>query len=80
MKPENIGSFTEEALAEVEAGKTIETEESDTGFAPLYRIVDTTDWYVVMYSAEAIPEMHEGNAFSLMFDNYLENTYTGVVM
>ena len=79
MKPENIGSFTEEALAEVESGKTIETEESDTGFAPLYRIVDTTDWYVVMYAAEAIPEMHEGNVFSLMFDNYLENTYTGIV-
>ena len=79
MTPDNIGKFTEEALAEVAAGKTIETDESDTGFAPLYRIVDTADWYVVMYSAEAIPEMHEGNPFSLMFDDYLDNQVTGVV-
>jgi hypothetical protein len=79
MTPANIGGFTEKALLEVEAGKTIETEESDAAYAPLYRIVDTTDWYVVMYSKDAIPEMHEGNAFSLIFDDYLDNEYTGVV-
>ncbi len=79
MTPDNIGKFTEEALLEVVAGKTIETEGSDAAYAPLYRIVDTADWYVVMYSKDAIPEMHEGNAFSLIFDNYLNNEYTGVV-
>jgi hypothetical protein len=79
MAPDNIGSFTRAALEEVAAGKTIKTEKSEAGFAPLYRIVDTTDWYVVMYSAEAIPEMHEGNAFSLMFDDYLDNQVIGVV-
>lgn len=79
MTPANIGSFTEEALEEVASGKTIETEQSDAAYAPLYRIVDTTDWYVVMYSADAIPEMHEGNAFSLMFNDYTDYQYTGVV-
>lgn len=79
MTPANIGGFTKEALLEVEAGKTIETQDSDTAYAPLFRIVDTTDWYVVMYSKDFIPEMHEGNAFSLIFANYLDNEYTGVV-
>ena len=80
MTPSNIGKFTDKkALEEVAAGKTVETEESDAAYAPLYRIVDTGDWYVVMYSADAIPEMHEGNAFSLIFDDYLDYQYTGVV-
>ena len=79
MTPGNIGKFTEKALEEVAAGKTVETEESDAAYAPLYRIVDTGDWYVVMYSADPIPEMHEGNAFSLIFDDYLDYQYTGVV-
>ncbi len=79
MTPANIGSFTEDALEEVAAGKTIETEGDDAAYAPLYRIVDTTDWYVVMYSADAIPEMHVGNAFSLLFDDYTDFQYTGVV-
>jgi hypothetical protein len=79
MTPANIGKFTEEALEEVAAGKTIRTKEGDEAYAPLYRIVNTTDWYVVMYSAKEIPEMHKGNAFTLMFDDYLDNTYTGVV-
>ncbi len=79
MTPANIGKFTEEALAEVEAGKTIKTSETDAAYAPLYRVVNTNDWYVVMYSSTAIPELHEGSAYSLIFDEYLDNQYTGVV-
>ena len=79
MTPSNIGKFTEKALEEVAAGKTIKTSEDDAAYAPLYRIVNTNDWYVVMYSADEIPEMHEGNAFSLIFDDYLDYQYTGVV-
>jgi len=79
MTPSNITKFTKESLAEVAAGKTIKTKESDAAFAPLYRVVDTDDWYVVMYSAKAIPEMHEGSAYSLIFDDYLDNQFTGVV-
>jgi hypothetical protein len=79
MTPANIGSFTEKALSEVAAGKTIKTGEGDAAYAPLYRIVDTDDWYVVMYSADAIPEMHEGSPYSLVFDEYIDHQYTGVV-
>ena len=79
MTKENIGSFTKSALEEVQSGKTIETAEEDTAYAPLYRVVDENEWYVVMRSDERIPEMFRGNIFSIVFDDYLESQYTGVV-
>ncbi len=79
MTKENIGHFSKKALEEVAAGKTIKTDEEDQATAPLYRVVDEKEWYVVMLSEKKIPEMYVGNAFSLVFDDYLETQYTGVV-
>lgn len=79
MTKDNIGRFTKKALEEVEAGKTVRTNEEDQATAPLYRVVDENEWYVVMLSEKKIPEMYVGNAFSLVFDDYLESQYTGVV-
>lgn len=79
MSKDNIGRFTKKALQEVEAGKTVKTKKEDQATAPLYRIVDENEWYVVMLSEKKIPEMYVGNAFSLVFDDYLELQYTGVV-
>lgn len=79
MAKENIGSFTKEALEEVLEGKTIEVPDHDHAFAPLYRVVNENEWYVVLLSEEKIPEMYVGNGFSLVFNDYLETQYTGVV-
>lgn len=79
MTKDNIGRFTKKTLQEVEAGKTVKTDEEDQATAPLYRVVDENEWYVVMLSEKKIPEMYVGNAFSLVFDDYLETQYTGVV-
>ena len=79
MSKDNIGHFTKKALEEVETGKTVKTDEEDQATAPLYRVVSENEWYVVMLSEKKIPEMYVGNAFSLVFDDYLENQYTGVV-
>jgi hypothetical protein len=79
MTPENIGRFTKKALQELEAGKTFKTDEKDQATAPLYRVVNENAFYVVMYSDKKIPEMYEGNKFSLVFDDYLDNQYTGTV-
>ena len=80
MAKDNIGSFTAAALEEISAGKIIETPEHDQAFAPLYRVVDENEWYVVMHADERIAEMFIGNGFSLIFDDYLETQYTGVVV
>lgn len=79
MTTENIGSFTKDVLNEVSQGKTIETAEEDVAYAPLYRVVNENEWYVVMLSEKQIPEMFEGNVFSIVFDDYLETQYTGLV-
>jgi hypothetical protein len=79
MTTENIGHFTKKALQEVEAGKTVRTDEEDQATAPLYRVVNENEFYVVMRSEKKIPEMYVGNNFSLVFDDYLDNQYTGVV-
>ncbi len=79
MNKENIGSFTRDVLEEVLDGKTVETPEKEQGTAPLYRIVNSNEWYVVLLSDKKIPEMHLGNTFSIIFEDYLDNTYTGVV-
>jgi hypothetical protein len=79
MTKENIGHFTKKSLQEVEAGKTVKTEEEDQATAPLYRVVNENEFYVVMMSDKKIPEMYVGNNFSLVFDDYLDKQYTGVV-
>ncbi len=79
MNKENIGSFTRDVLEEVLDGKTVETPEKEQGSAPLYRIVNGNEWYVVLLSDKKIPEMHLGNTFSIIFEDYLDNTFTGVV-
>ena len=79
MSKENIGSFTKDVIEEVSKGKTIETAEEDTAYAPLYRIVNPNEWYVVMVSDKHIPEMFEGNIYTIVFDDYLETQYTGMV-
>ncbi len=79
MTKQNIGSFTWNALKEVAEGKTVETPEKDQGSAPLYRVVNPNEWYVVLMSQKKIPEMHLGNSFSIIFEDYLETQYTGTV-
>ncbi len=79
MNKQNIGSFTRDVLEEVLDGKTVETPEKEQGSAPLYRIVNGNEWYVVLLSDKKIPEMHVGNTFSIIFEDYLDNKYTGVV-
>ncbi len=79
MNKQNIGSFTRDVLEEVLDGKTVETPEKEQGSAPLYRIVNGNEWYVVLLSDKKIPEMHLGNTFSIIFEDYLDNKYTGVV-
>ncbi len=79
MNKQNIGSFTRDVLEEVLDGKTVETPEKEQGSAPLYRVVNGNEWYVVLLSDKKIPEMHLGNTFSIIFEDYLDNKYTGVV-
>lgn len=79
MAKQNIGSFTRAGLEEVFAGKTVETPEKDQAYAPLYRMVKENEWYVVLLSDKRIPEMHVANSFSIVFDDYLETQYTGIV-
>lgn len=79
MNKQNIGSFTRDVLEEVFDGKTIETPEKEQGSAPLYRVVNGNEWYVVLLADKKIPEMHLGNTFSIIFEDYLDNKYTGVV-
>lgn len=79
MNKQNIGSFTREVLEEVLDGKTVETPDTDQAYAPLYRVVNGNAWYVVLLSDKKIPEMHLGNGFSIIFEDYLQTQYTGVV-
>lgn len=79
MNKQNIGSFTRSGLEEVLQGKTVQTRQKDQGSAPLYRVVNENEWYVVLLSDTRIPEMHTGNSFSIVFDDYLHLNYTGVV-
>jgi hypothetical protein len=79
MNKQNIGSFTRDVLEEVMDGKTVETPETEQGSAPLYRVVNSNEWYVVLLTDKKIPEMHKGNSFSIIFEDYLDNKYTGVV-
>lgn len=79
MNKQNIGGFTREALEEVFEGKTIEIPEKDKAYAPLYRVVNGNEWYVVMLSDKKIDEMHLGNSFSIIFEDYLDKQYTGLV-
>ncbi|MGI5849908.1 MAG: HlyD family efflux transporter periplasmic adaptor subunit [Christensenellales bacterium] len=79
MTKDNIGSFTKEVLEEVSEGKTIKTVEQDRAYAPLYRLVNENDWYVVTLCDKSIPEMFIGNVFSIVFDDYLKTQYTGTV-
>ena len=79
MTKQNIGSFTKEVIQEVGSGKTIETAEEDAAYAPLYRVVDENEWYVVMLSDEQIPEMFAGNIFTIVVEDYLDTQFTGIV-
>jgi len=79
MNKQNIGNFTREALEEVLEGKTVEIPEKDKAYAPLYRVANGNEWYVVLLSDKKIPEMHLGNSFSIIFEDYLDTQYTGLV-
>lgn len=79
MSKENIGKFTRVALEEVMAGKTVQISQKNQAYAPLYRLVNENEWYVVLLSDKRIPEMYKGNAFSIVFDDYLHLRYNGVV-
>jgi hypothetical protein len=79
MNKDNIGGFSRLALEEVIDGKTIKTSSDDQAFVPLYRVVKEDEWYVILLSEVDIPEMHIGNGFSIIFDDYLDEMHTGVV-
>ncbi|MFA5675731.1 MAG: HlyD family efflux transporter periplasmic adaptor subunit [Christensenellales bacterium] len=79
MSKENIGKFTRVAIEEVMAGKTVQISQDNQAYAPLYRLVNENEWYVVLLSDKRIPEMYKGNTFSIVFDEYLHMRYNGVV-
>lgn len=79
MAKENIGKFTRFALEEVLAGKTVQMSQKNMAYAPLYRLVNENEWYVVLLSDKRIPEMYVGNIFSIVFDDYLHLRYNGIV-
>lgn len=79
MAKENIGLFTKKTLEEISNGKTISVSDKGQGNKPLYRVVSEGSWYVVLLSDNRIPEMFQGNAFTMVFDDYLNTLYTGSV-
>lgn len=79
MAKENIGAFTRVALEEVSAGKTVSTSGEEQANVPLYRVVNEGEWYVVLLSGKKVPEMFLGNAFTMVFDDYLDVQHTGTV-
>lgn len=79
MAKDNIGYFTRKTLEEVSAGKTVSISDEDQAYKLLYRVVSENKWYVVLLSDNNIPEMFQGNGFSMVFDDYLDTRYTGSV-
>lgn len=79
MTKDIIGKFTRKALEEVSAGKTLSISDEDQERKPLYRVVSEDKWYVVLLADKKIPEMFQGNVFTMVFDDYLDKQYTGSV-
>lgn len=83
VNADNIAAITSADVNEILNGGAEESQNTaadDSAQAPLYRLVNNYQWFLVTQSDTEIPEFAQGNTFSIAFDDYLDKPYTGRVV
>jgi putative membrane fusion protein len=83
LNAENITTVTTDELDEIlngGAGDAAEGQDDETAEKPLFRLVNNYQWFLVAVSDTEIPELAQGNVFSIAFDDYLDKQYEGTVV
>ncbi|MEA4854474.1 MAG: HlyD family efflux transporter periplasmic adaptor subunit [Christensenella sp.] len=84
----NAGNITQITSAEIagilnggtESQVSSTNENEETSDKPLFRLVNNYKWYLAVNSDVEIPELAQGNVFSIAFDDYMDKQYQGTVV
>ena len=80
LNAENIEQLTIKDINDILNGSTLTQITADSAETPLYRLVNSYDWYLLIVSKNAIDEFDMGQTFQIAFDEYLDKQYTGSVV
>ncbi len=80
LNAKNIGQLTIKNINDIINGSTLsKTGASDTQ-RPLYRLVNNTQWYLLIVSITPINEFETGTGFEIAFNDYPDKQYAGKVV
>ena len=80
LNAENIEQLTIKDINDILNGSTLTQITANSAETPLYRLVNSYDWYLLIVSKNAIDEFDMGQTFQIAFDEYLDKQYTGSVV
>lgn len=76
----NIENIKSEDIVDILNGTTsVQAPQNEEAEKPVYRLVNSFKWYLVIRSEAEIPEFANGREFSVAFDDYVARQYQGVV-
>lgn len=76
----NIENIKSEDIVDILNGTTsVQAPQNEETEKPVYRLVNSFKWYLVIRSETEIPEFANGREFSVAFDDYVARQYQGVV-
>ena len=76
----NIENIKSADIVDILNGTTsVQTSQDEEAEKPVYRLVNSFKWYLVVQSETEIPEFTNDREFSVAFDDYVARQYQGVV-
>lgn len=81
LNAKNIGQLTIKNINDIINGSTLSKASSTADTQrPLYRLVNNTQWYLLIVTITPIREFGTGNNFEIAFNDYPDKQYTGKVV
>ena len=80
LNVKNIGQLTIKNINDIINGSTLTQGDSTDTQRPLFRLVNNTQWYLLIVSTSAIREFETGSDYEVAFNDYPDKQYAGKVV
>ena len=80
LNADNLEQLTIKDINDILNGSSLTQISGSDADKPLYRIVNSYKWYLLIVSSSRIPEFEVNQEFYISFDEYLDKQYSGKIV
>ena len=80
LNMENIDTYTVNHIQNIIDGTDVSSFLDDEVNYPVYKLVNSSRWYIIVTSERSIPEFNKNTYFTMIFDQNTEKQHTGELL